>query len=109
MSPRQLFRALALTEAVTWTLLLAGMAQKYLFDAGEWGVSAAGAVHGFAFLGFVVAVLLVAVNQRWSAGVTLMALASAVPPLATLPAEWWLERKGRLEGGWRGPANRTGS
>ena len=101
MSPRQLFRALALTEAVTWSLLLAGMAQKYLLDAGEWGVAAAGAVHGFAFLAYVVAVLLVAVNQHWSPRVTLLALASAVPPLATLPAEWWLERTGRLGGGWR--------
>ena len=107
MSPRQLFRTLALTEAVTWSLLLAGMAQKYLLDAGEWGVSVAGAVHGFAFLAYVVAALLVAVNQHWSPRVTLVALASAVPPLATLPAEWWLERTGRLGGGWRragGPA-----
>lgn len=101
MSPRQLFRALALAETVTWTLLLAGMAQKYLLDAGEWGVSVAGALHGFVFLAFVVAALLVAVNQRWSPRVTLLALASAVPPLATLPAEWWLERTDRLDGGWR--------
>lgn len=109
MSPRQLFRALALAEAVTWTLLLAGMAQKYLLDAGEWGVSVAGALHGFVFLAFVVTALVVAVNQRWSWRVTLLALASAVPPLATVPAEWWLDRTGRLDGPWRRPRQGAGA
>ena len=109
MSPRQLFRALALAEAVTWTLLLAGMAQKYLLDAGDWGVSVAGAVHGFVFLAFVVTALLVAVNQRWSRRATLLALVSAVPPLATVPAEWWLDRTGRLDGAWRRPREGAGA
>ncbi len=101
MTPRRLFRSLAIAEACTWAALLAGMTQKYVLDAGEWGVRLAGPVHGFVFLAFVVGALLVAVNQRWSWRVTLVTLASAVPPLATVPMEVWLERGGRLEGEWR--------
>ena len=46
-------------------------------------------------------IVVVAVNQRWSAGVTLLALASAVVPYASLPVERWIDRTGRLRGGWR--------
>lgn len=100
MTPRSLFRAAAFAEAVTWGLLLAGMAQKYLLDAGDWGVSIGGALHGLVFLAFCVVTVLVAVNQRWSLGVTVAALAAAVPPFATVPAEVVLNRSGRLDGPW---------
>lgn len=101
MTPKQLFRTFALAEGVTWTLLLAGMVQKYLLDAGEWGVSVAGPVHGLVFLGYCVATVLVAVNQRWTWRTTAVALGGAVPPLATVPVELWLARSGRLDGAWR--------
>lgn len=99
--PERLFTRLALAEAVTWTLLLAGMAQKYLLDAGEWGVRLAGPVHGFVFLAFCVTVVLVAVNNRWSWAATALALAAAVPPLATVPLERAYARRGLLAGEWR--------
>ena len=101
MSPRALFRALALAEAVTWTLLVAGMLLKYVLVVTGVGVSIGGGLHGFVFLAFVAASVVLAVNQRWSAPVTLLALASAVVPYATIPAERWLERRGHLDGGWR--------
>ena len=87
MSPRALFRALALAEAVTWTLLVAGMLLKYVLVVTGVGVSIGGGLHGFVFLAFVAASVVLAVNQRWSAPVTLLALASAVVPYATIPAE----------------------
>ncbi|PJJ70949.1 integral membrane protein [Diaminobutyricimonas aerilata] len=101
MSPRALFRTFAIAEAVTWALLIAGMLQKYVFHGGGWGVSIGGALHGFVFLGFAAVVLLVALNQRWSVGLTLLAWASAVVPFASIPAEIALDRSGRLAGGWR--------
>lgn len=101
MSPRALFRTFATAEAVTWALLIAGMLQKYVFDAGGWGVSIGGALHGFVFLGFAAVVLLVALNQRWGAGLTLLGWASAVVPFASIAAELWFDRTGRLAGGWR--------
>jgi integral membrane protein len=101
MSPRSLFRALALAETVTWTLLIVGMLLKYVFAVTDVGVSIGGGLHGFFFLAFVAASVVVAVNQRWTAGTTLLALASAVVPYATIPVERLLERRGLLEGGWR--------
>jgi integral membrane protein len=101
MTPRTLFRALALAETVTWTLLIVGMLLKYVARVTDVGVSIGGALHGFFFLAFAAAAVVVAVNQRWGLGTTLMALASAVVPYATIPAERWLERRGSLDGGWR--------
>ncbi|HEY8588010.1 MAG TPA: DUF3817 domain-containing protein [Naasia sp.] len=101
MPPRRLFRSLALLEAVTWTLLLAGLLQKYAFDAGDWGVSVGGALHGFVFLAYAATAVLTAWNQRWNLATTAVAVVSAVVPYATIPVERWLDRSGRLVGGWR--------
>jgi integral membrane protein len=100
-SPKAVFRALAVAEAVTWVLLLAGMVAERVLGLGDLGVVLAGPVHGLVFLAFVVGAVLVAVNQRWHLGVTLAVLASSLVPLATVAADAWLERTGRLEGGWR--------
>jgi len=86
---------------VTWTLLIVGMLLKYVFVVTDVGVSIGGGLHGFAFLAFAAASVVLAVNQRWSLSVALVALASAVVPYATIPAERWLERHGHLDGGWR--------
>jgi integral membrane protein len=101
LTPRTLFRALALAEAVTWTLLIVGMLLKYVVRVTDVGVSIGGGLHGFFFLAFVAAVVVVAVNQRWSLGTTVVVLASAVVPYATIPAERWLEKRGSLDGAWR--------
>ena len=42
MTPRSLFRAAAVAELVTWTLLILGMVLKYGLDAGDWGVRIGG-------------------------------------------------------------------
>lgn len=101
MSPRRLFRILSIVEAVTWTLLIAGMLLKYVVGVGDWPVSVAGPIHGFAFLSYGAAALVLAVNQRWTPGATLLAVASAVIPYATVPLERGFERRGLLEGEWR--------
>jgi integral membrane protein len=101
MSPRSLFRALALAETITWTALIGGMLIKYVASVTDVGVSIGGALHGFFFLAFVAASIVVAVNQRWTTRTTLLALASAVVPYATIPVERRLERRGLLEGPWR--------
>jgi integral membrane protein len=101
MSPRALFRSFAVAEVVTWALLIGGMLLKYVARVGDWPVSIAGPIHGFVFLAYLVAGVVVAVNQRWSLGVTALALASAVVPFSSLPVERWVDRRGGLAGGWR--------
>jgi integral membrane protein len=101
MSPHVLFRRLAVAEAVTWALLLAGMFVKYVTRTTELGVQVFGPVHGMVFIGYCVTAVFVAVDQRWRRGTTLLALVSAVPPFATVWFERRAVRRGLLAGSWR--------
>jgi integral membrane protein len=101
MSPRTLYRRLALAEVVSWALLLLGMVLKYVTQTTELGVKVFGMVHGVVFIAFALATVLVAVNQRWSLKETALGLASAVPPFLTVWFERRQERRGRLDDGWR--------
>ena len=100
MSPRRLFGVLAFAEAVTWTLLITALILRTTAHL-EWAVGVAGGIHGFIFLAYAATALLVAINQRWGIGVTVLAIGSAVVPYATIATELWLARSGRLDGGWR--------
>jgi integral membrane protein len=101
LSPRQLFRTVAIAEAITWTLLIAGMIGKYILDLGGLGVTIGGSAHGLVFIAFVLTVALVGVNQRWSIGLLAIAVGSAVIPFASIPFEIRAARTGRLDGGWK--------
>jgi integral membrane protein len=101
MTPRTLYRRIALAEVVTWALLLLGMVLKYVTRTTELGVKVFGMAHGVVFIAFCLVTLLLWVNQRWTPREGLVGLLSAVPPFLTV---WWvrrLERRGRLDGGWR--------
>lgn len=99
-NPHSLFRALAIAEAISWTLLIAGLVAR---AATGWalGVTVGGGIHGFVFLSYAATAILVALNNRWRVWPTVVALVSAVVPYATIPAELWLQRTGRLAGAWR--------
>lgn len=101
MSPRTLYRRLALAEVVTWALLLVGMVLKYVTQTTDLGVRVFGMVHGVVFIAFALATVLVAVNQRWTFRETALGLAASVPPFLTLWFDHRQERRGRLEGDWR--------
>lgn len=100
MTPKQLFRAAAIAEAITWTLLIAALVLRAVTGFAL-GVTIAGGIHGFVFLAYGATAVLLAVNQRWHPGVAALAIVSAVIPYATIPVELWLARTGRLEGDWR--------
>lgn len=110
MTPRVLFRRVAVAEAVTWALLLAGMSVKYATEAhraGELAVRVFGMVHGVVFIAYCLVAVLVAVDARWSPGRALLALVAAVPPFATLWFERYAAARDALAGRWRlvdGPA-----
>lgn len=99
-APLNLFRVLAVAEAISWTLLIAGLILRATADLAI-AVTIGGGIHGFVFLSYGATAILVAKNQRWGAGPTVVAVASAVIPYATIPTEIWLHRSGRLNGPWR--------
>ncbi|MDU0367474.1 DUF3817 domain-containing protein [Microbacterium sp. KSW4-17] len=99
-TPLTLFRTLAIAEAVSWTLLIAGLILRATADLPI-AVSIGGGIHGFVFLAYGATAVLVALNQRWGFGPAAIAVVSAVIPYATVPTEIWLHRTGRLQGAWR--------
>ena len=99
-APLTLFRTLAIAEAVSWTLLITGLILRAVADLPI-AVTISGGIHGFVFLAYGATAVLVALNQRWSVGPTVVAIVSAVVPYATIPTEIWLQRSGRLAGEWR--------
>jgi integral membrane protein len=88
------FRAVAVAEAVSWALLLAGMFVKWVLRTSELGVQLAGPVHGVVFIGYVLITLLAWRVLRWSPRTALLALVASVPPFTTV----WFERRARRDG-----------
>lgn len=99
-TPLSLFRTLAFAEAVSWTLLIAGLIVRATTGWAP-AVTIGGGIHGFVFLSYGATVVLVALNNRWPAGPTVVALISAIVPYATIPVELWVHRRGLLAGAWR--------
>ncbi|MCW2845833.1 MAG: rane protein [Nocardioides sp.] len=101
MNPLTLFRRVAIAEAVTWALLLAGMFLKYVTGTTELGVRVFGMVHGVVFIGYCLTTVAVAVDQRWRPGRVVLGLMSSVPPFMTLWFDRYAEKHGALASSWR--------
>ena len=99
-TPHALFRTFGIAEAISWSLLLGGLILRAAADR-DIAVSIGGGIHGFVFLAYGTTAVLVAKNQRWKPYPTAVAIVSAVVPYATIPADIWLNRSGRLQGPWR--------
>ncbi|GAA2971047.1 integral membrane protein [Microbacterium terrae] len=99
-TPLNLFRTLAIAEAISWTLLIGGLILRATADLAI-AVTIGGGIHGFVFLAYGATAILVAKNQRWGALPTVVAIGSAIVPYATIPTELWIHRSGRLAGDWR--------
>jgi integral membrane protein len=90
----QLFRAVAIAEACSWTGLLIGMLVKYVVIGDPIGVQVFGPIHGALFVAYCAATVWAARTLRWRLPTVLLALACSIPPLATL----WFERRARRAG-----------
>lgn len=99
-APTSLFRAVAIAEAISWTLLIAALIVRATAGLAI-AVTIAGAIHGFVFLSYGATAVLVALNNRWRPWPIVVAIVSAIVPYATIPTELWLARTGRLAGAWR--------
>lgn len=100
MTPKLLFRVVAIAEAITWTLLIAGLVLRAT-TGWALGVTIGGGIHGFVFLAYAGTALLVGIDRRWGPGLVVLAVASAVVPYATIPVDVVLDRRGHLDGAWR--------
>ena len=92
----RVFRVVALAEAVTWALLLAGMFVKWVLGTSEVGVQVAGPIHGAVFVAYVLVTLVAWRVLRWDLRTTALALVASVPPFTTVWFERWAVRTGRL-------------
>lgn len=101
MTPKKLFRLFALAEAVTWTLLIGGLILRATVGLPSMAFAVVGGLHGAVFLAYGVIASLTGVNQRWGLGRTVLAVALAIVPYATIPFELYVQRSGKLEGDWR--------
>ncbi|MCW2710873.1 MAG: hypothetical protein JWP24_1067, partial [Marmoricola sp.] len=101
MTPKTLYRTLALAEVVTWTVLIVGMFLKYVTGTTDVLVRVGGGVHGFVFLAYCVTTLLMGVDHRWSVTRVAAGLASAFVPYLTVFFERSARRAGLLAGDWR--------
>lgn len=100
LTPKKLYRIVAIAEAITWTLLITGLILRATLGL-DIAVTIGGSIHGFVFLAYGATAVLAAINQRWSVGIGLLAVATAVIPYATIPFDRWALRTGKLEGDWR--------
>jgi len=100
VTPRLLFRVVAIAEAITWTLLIAGLVLRAT-TGWALGVTIGGGIHGFVFLAYAGVALLVGIDRRWRPELVVLAVASAIVPYATIPVELALDRRGKLDGDWR--------
>lgn len=96
MTPLKLFRTVAVAEAFTWALLLGGMFLKYVTETTEVGVSIGGMLHGIVFIAYCLTTVVVAVDQKWSTGRTILGLAASIPPFFTVLFDRYAEGRGLL-------------
>ncbi|MEI5674195.1 MULTISPECIES: DUF3817 domain-containing protein [unclassified Nocardioides] len=101
MTPLKLFRTVAVAEAITWALLLTGMFLKYVTETTEAVVSVGGMLHGIVFIAYVLTTLVVAVDQKWSTGRTVLGVVSSIPPFFTVLFDRYAEHRGLLGTTWR--------
>lgn len=99
--PKGIFRIAATAEAITWALLLSGLAIRAAGVAPEWLIPTVGGMHGFTFLSYGVLAALVGVNQRWRFRKIFLGVALAIVPFATVPFERSVAKSGSLLGAWR--------
>ncbi|MEP6842305.1 MAG: DUF3817 domain-containing protein [Pseudolysinimonas sp.] len=100
VTPRSFYRAIAIAESITWTLLIVGMFLKYVAGLGTLPVLIGGSIHGFVFITYALSAVLIGVNQRWRVPQIVFAVVTAIVPYATIPFDVWLVHRGKLDGDW---------
>jgi integral membrane protein len=97
LEPRNLFRAVAIAESVSWACLLVGMYFKRVAETTELGVMIFGPIHGVIFIAYVVAVFYVRRSFGWNMRTLVVAGLASIPPFATLVFEVLADRRNLLQ------------
>jgi integral membrane protein len=105
VSPRLLFRTVAVLEACSWVGLLIGMYLKRVAETTDVGVQVMGPIHGVAFILYVGVTLVVSREAGWSKGRVVLGLVSSIPPLMTVWFDRWAERRDLLPDAWQRTAS----
>jgi integral membrane protein len=100
-TPKRVYFILAIAEACTWTLLIAGLIARATVGIDPVLFTVIGGLHGFVFISYGATAILVAINQRWHFLVALLAVVTAIVPYATIPFDVVQSRRGALNGDWR--------
>ena len=111
------FRAVAIAEAVSWVLLLAGMFVKWVLRTSELGVQLAGPVHGAVFVCYVLVTLAGLAGAALVPGHGAAGAGRLGAAVVHRLVRAWARRTGRLprrgdrtRGGWLASAHgRTGA
>lgn len=91
-----LFRLAAISEAVTWTMLIIGIAAKRLpVWWNQIPVGVAGLIHGVMLLIYLTAVVVLAPSMGWSWRRIIVAGFFGNPPYGSLVFEKWAEQDRR--------------
>lgn len=99
--PLELFRRVAIAEAITWALLLSGMVLKYGTHTTDVAVKVFGMIHGIVFISYVVTTVTVWVDQKWTVRRGIGALLASIPPFVTVVVELLAVRRGWIDSAWR--------
>lgn len=99
---RQVFRAVAIAEAISWGGLLITMVFKWIVQDDpntglEGGVPIMGPIHGVVFLAYVACCFLARSKFGWTAKTTVLALAASIPPFFTVIFETAADKRGLLQ------------
>lgn len=99
--PLDLFRTVAVAEAITWALLLSGMVLKYGTHTTDMAVKVFGMIHGIVFISYVVTTVTVWIDQKWTVRRGVGALLASIPPFVTIVVELLAVRRGWIGATWR--------
>lgn len=85
-----LFRIIAFSEAIGWTILIAGIViHRYNWPGHSAALLVAGQIHGTTFLVYFGVLATIYSSLRWPRRRFLVAVLAGVPPYGTLVFEQW--------------------
>lgn len=81
-----ILRITGILEGLSWIALLVTMMLKYVYNMPEPNMLV-GRIHGFLFIGYVILVLLVAMDKKWGNKTTFWCIVASFLPFGTFVAD----------------------